>query len=192
VGLGWPGRKRKVHRVGHIERCLVLVACWIVLLAVSAHAQGNATLLFSLDAQPSISLVFKSYPGACSLSNAGTNNVGLYLGWATQPSQGQHGGCGQYTVINGNTYQMSSAFYLEVDISNSASTQYDLRAWVSSPIPGKVSNWLSGTQLGTARPSAPLQTNAYGSSVQTFATQIGKQVAAGMETVTVQFEATAR
>jgi hypothetical protein len=87
---------------------------------------------------------------------------------------------------------MSSAFYLEVDISNSASTQYDLRAWVSSPIPGKVSNWLSGTQLGTALPGTPLQTNAYGSSVQTFATQIGKQVAAGMETVTVQFEATAR
>jgi hypothetical protein len=168
----------------------MLVACLV--LAGRAYAQGNATLSISLQAQSSISLVFNNYPGACSLTNAGTNSVGLYLGWATQPSQGQHGGCGQYTVINGNTYQMSSAFYLEVDVSNSTSTQYDLRAWVSTPIPGKVTYWLSGTQLGAARPSAALQTNAYGSSVQTFATQVAKQVQAGTLTATVQFEATAR
>lgn len=181
-----------MRRVGHIESWMVASVCVLVLFAsVGAHGQ-SVTLSFSAQVQPSISLVFNNYPGACSLSNAGTNNVGLYLGWGTQPAQGQHGGCGQYTVIDGSTYQLSSALYLEVDTSNSPSTQYDLRVWVSSTIPGKVSLWLSGTQLGTTRPAAALQTNAYGSSVQTFATQISKQVPDGMVSPTVQFEATAR
>lgn len=63
----------------------MLVACLIVLPAVSAHAQGNVTLMISLQVQPSINLVFQNNPnvgssGYCALVNAGTNNVQLDFG----------------------------------------------------------------------------------------------------------------
>jgi hypothetical protein len=71
-----------MRRAGHIEGWMVASVCVLVLFAaIGAHGQATMTLTLSAQVQPSISLVFNNYPGACSLSNAGTNNVGLYLGW---------------------------------------------------------------------------------------------------------------
>jgi len=66
-----------MRRAGHIEGWMVASVCVLVMLAaVGAHGQ-TMTLTLSAQVQPSISLVFNNYPGACSLSNAGTKNVGL-------------------------------------------------------------------------------------------------------------------
>jgi hypothetical protein len=174
---------------------IAVVIATFLLGSIPAAAQATGTLSLSLQVQSSISLVFNSYPagpGVCQLTGSGTNNASLYLGWATQPAVGAHGGCGQYTVIDGSTYQMSSPFYLEVDVWNLASSQYDLRAWVSSAVPGKVAFLLNSQTLAGARPPTPIQTNAYGSTTETFAVQVQKQVPAGMVNATVQFEATAK
>jgi len=180
------------NREGWAVACL----CAILLLgSLPAFAQGAGALTVSLHVNSSISLVFNSYPagpGVCPLTGSGTNNAGLNLGWATQPAGGTHGGCGQYTVVNNSTYQMSSPFYLDVEVFNLSSSQYDLRAWVASAPPGQVAFLLNSQTLTPSRTSAPQQTNAYGSTTETFAIQVQKQVPAGTLSGTVEFEATAK
>ena len=131
-----------MHGLGQIERCLMVMAC-LVVLAAGARAQGGqATLSLSLQVQPSISLVFQNNPnvgrsGYCPLSNAGTNNVGLDLGTANS-SGGDSLSCVIWANTGGATYQVSSAFDVVVSKSNSSSPNYTLSASISTPAPSGV------------------------------------------------------
>ncbi|MGA2989349.1 MAG: hypothetical protein ABSD88_02655 [Candidatus Korobacteraceae bacterium] len=174
----------------------VLSACLIVLLmrlSARAQMQGSTSLDISMQMTSSISLVFNSYPGGCPLSNSGTSSVGLNLGWADNFSPG-YSGCGTYSGGNGTTYTVSTPFYLDVEVQNSSSTQYDLRVWMSAPtpIPGKVNFLLNGATLTNTRPAGAQQTNSYGPVMETFGISVQKQVAATALNFTAQFEATAR
>jgi hypothetical protein len=168
-------------------------ACLIVLLvrlSARAQAQGNTNLAIAMDVTSSISLVFNSYPGGCPLSNSGTNSVGLNMGWAD--NVGDYTGCANYSLL-GSTYTVSTPFYLDVEVQNSTSTQYDLRAWMSTANPnGKVTFQLNSMALPYSRPSAAQQTNSYGPVMETFGIQVMKQVPDMVINFTVQFEATAR
>ena len=132
----------------------MLVACLIVLLAASAHTQGNAMLSFALEVTSSISLVFQNNPsvgnaGFCPLVNAGTNDVGLDLGTATFQN-GDSLPCVLFTHTGGGTYQVSSAFDVVVRKSNSSSASYTLSASISSTPPNGVIWMLNSITLGTS------------------------------------------
>jgi hypothetical protein len=185
-----------VHRVGHIERCLVLVACLIVLLAASAHAQGNATLSLSLDVQPSISLVFQNNPnvgssGYCPLVNAGTSNVQLDFGTSWLFSHTSS--CAAFGwVAPLGTYQMSSAFDVVVSKANSSSTNYRLAAKISTAPPANVSWLVSNTALNNTGYTTLDTADSYGQAVtKTLQVQVYFTVPAQALAETITFLATA-
>lgn len=185
-----------MHRVGHIERCLVLVACLIVLLAVSAHAQGNTTLLISMDVQPSINLVFQNNPnvgssGYCALVNSGTNNVQLDFGtsWLFSHSSS----CATFGWVNPlGTYQMSSAFDVVVSKSNSSSANYRLAAMISTAPPANVSWMVNNTTLNNTGYTTLDTADSYSQTVtKTLQVRVSRTVPAQALTETITFLATA-
>ncbi len=157
---------------------------------VGARASARPTNLdVTMQVTPSISLVFNTYPGGCTLANSGTNSVGLNMGWAN--NTGGHGGCATYS-LNGTTYTVSTPFYLNVQVQNSTSTKYALRAWVSSTIPASVSFLLNGATLPAAQPGTAQQTNSYGQIMETFGISVRNAAAAQVVGFTVQFQATSQ
>ena len=185
-----------MHRVGHIERCLLLAACLIVLLAVSAHAQGNTTLSISLDVQPSISLVFQNNPnvgssGYCALVNSGTNNVQLDFGTAWLFSHSSS--CAAFGWVNPlGTYQMSSAFDVVVSKANSSSANYRLAAKISTAPPANVSWLVNSTALNNTGYTTLDTADSYGQTVtKTLQIQVYFTVQAQALAETITFLATA-
>jgi hypothetical protein len=195
--VGRAGKeKRKVHRFGHIERYLVLVACLSVLLAASAHAQAKATLAISLQVQPSINLIFQNNPnvgnsGYCPLVNSGTNNVQLDFGTAWLFSHTST--CAAFGWVNPlGTYQMSSAFDVVVSKANSNSANYRLAAKISTAPPANVSWLVNNTTLNNTGYTTLDTTDNYSQTVtKTLQVQVYFTVPAQALTETITFLATA-
>jgi hypothetical protein len=198
ISVGLVRKKKiKVHRLGHIERCLLLVACLVVLLAVSARAQqGKATLAISLQVQPSISLIFQNNPnvgtsGYCPLTNSGTNNVQLNLGTAWLFSSSSS--CAAFGWVNPlGTYQISSAFDVVVSKSNSSSASYQMAAKISAAPPANVSWLVNNTALNNTGYTTLDTADSYGQTVtKTLQVQVYFTVPAQGLTETITFLATA-
>jgi hypothetical protein len=194
VGLARE-EKIRVHRLGHIAGCLLLVACLIV-LAASAHAQGNATLSISLQVQPTISLIFQNNPnvgnsGYCPLVNSGTNNVQLNLGTAWLFSSSSS--CAAFTWVNPlGTYQISSAFDVVVSKANSSSPNYQLAAKISTAPPANVSWLMNSTALNNTGYTTLDTADSYGQTVtKTLQVQVYFTVPAQGLAETITFLATA-
>ena len=97
--------------------------------------------------------MFNSYTGGCTLANSGTSNVGLNLGWAN--NTGGHSSCASYTC-SGNPctrYTLSTPVGLDVEVTNSTSTQYGLRVWVSTVAQTGVTYLLGTITLAHSRPN---------------------------------------
>ncbi|MBV9669348.1 MAG: hypothetical protein JOZ43_00200 [Acidobacteriales bacterium] len=167
----------------------------LALSASSCRAQATANLNVTMNVQSTISLTFQNLtgapkPGACALTNAGTNNVGLDLGTAffiftTSP-------CATFTFIPGG-FQESSQFAVQVNKTNSSSANYRLQASLSTPPPANVKWLINSDVLGTTPVALTGQAaNAYGAQVtQTLAVQVGFFVPAQTLQETITFVATA-
>ena len=184
-----------MHPFGQIERCLLLAACLVVLLAASAHAQGTS-LQITFQVQPAINLVFQNNPnvgssGYCPLVNSGTNNVQLDLGTAWLFSSSSS--CAAFAWVNPlGTYQISSAFDVVVSKSNSSSANYQLAAKISTAPPANVSWLVNGTALNNSSYTTLDKTDSYGQTVtKTLQVQVYYTVPAQALGETITFLATA-
>jgi hypothetical protein len=184
-----------VQQFGHIESWLMLSAFLLLFLCGSANAQGNATLSISMQAQPSIGLIFQNdanvgNTGYCALGNSGTNSVTLDLGtawWLT------YTGCGAFSRINPfGTYQVASTFDVVVSKSNSSSASYKLAAMLSTTPPANVTWLVNGTALNKTSYTTLDTADSYGTAIgKQLQVQVYWSVAAGALQETIAFLATA-
>lgn len=175
-----------------------LLACGAFLAPppqAAAQAQGSGSLAISLTVQSSISLVFETSAGGCALTNSGTNDVGLYLGYAVFMGGGTYQGCGTLTKLNGARYQVSTPFDVVVTKANSASPNYRLSAWLSTLPPTDVA-WVlnpdtngNGTTLTTTQQY--YTTTNYGRLTQVLAVQVKNPVNSQTLAETINFMAMA-
>ena len=182
---------------GVITRSLAM-ALFISLLCLAASAQNSsAVLTINLTVQSSISLVFDNNPsvgnpGFCPLTNPGTNNVGLDLGSASFPGNFHSSACVNYSHISGAIYQVSSAFDVLVNKSNSSSPNYRLAAQISTPPPQDVT-WLVDNVTLTSTGFTALTTGSNYSQplTKTLQVQVKNNVPAQLLQETITFLATA-
>ena len=160
-------------------------------LSARAQTQGSTTLDITMQLTSSISLVFNSYSGGCPLANSGTSIVGLNLGWAN--NTGGYLSCASYTCTGYpcTRYSLSTPFWLDVEVTNSTSTQYGLRVWVSTAAKTGVTYLLGTKTLTYSRPSTATQTNSYGPLQETLQVRVNNTVQPAVVNFTAQFEATA-
>lgn len=173
---------------------VVLAVCLVVLLTrlpARAQGQGSTSLDVGIELVSSISLVFDTSSGGCPLANSGTNSVGLNLGWAN--NTGGHLSCATYTCTGNpcTRYTLTTPFGLDVEVTNSTSTQYGLRVWISTANITGVTYRLGTHTLPYARPGTATQTNSYGLFQESLQVRVNNTVAARVLSFTVQFEATA-
>lgn len=168
------------------------------LLASSATAQtSSGQLTITMNVQSSITLVFQNNPsvgtvGFCPLTNAGTNNVGLDFGTAAFPGSFHTSTCVNYTHLTGAVYEVSSAFDVVVNKSNSSSPNYRLAAQISTPPPANVTWLLNNVTLTTAGFTALDAADNYATPItKTLQVQVKNTVAAQTLLETVTFLATA-
>jgi hypothetical protein len=180
------------------ERLILVWWCLLGCMALPAHAQNNSgQLTITLTVQSSISLIFQNNPSApangfCSLTNPGSNNVGLDLGTASFPGGSDSLACVAYTHIGSAVYQVSSAFDVVVAKANSSSPNYRLAAEISTAPPANVT-WLVNNVTLTNTAFTQLDAaDGYGAAVtKTLQVQVKNTVPAQALTETITFLATA-
>jgi hypothetical protein len=154
----------------------------------------TAQLLFHGNLMSSMTLVFQNNPAAgatgyCPLTNSGSNFVFLNLGSASYVTPDSLT-CVQY-AISGNTYLVSSAFDVVVQITNSSSPSYQLAAEISANPPGGINWMVNGTNLSTAYTTIQAA-NPYTAAVtQTLTVSVKKNAAAQTLSESINFLATA-
>lgn len=186
----------KVSVGTRFRRVPMYLFCLLALCAAPLHGQATGTLTLEVTVQSSISLVFESAPGGCVLDNSGTNNVGLYLGYAVFTGGGSYTGCGTMAKLSGGRYQVSTPFQVVVNKSNSSSPSYRLSSWLAALPPTDVS-WVlnpdgngNGTVLSTTQQYYETA-NAYGRRTEVLAVQVKNPVPQQMLGATINFMATA-
>lgn len=183
------------------RRVLACAILWVAVLA-SAYAQAgqtsSSTLVVSMQVQSTLSLVFVNNGtgnGYCQISGANTNSAALNFGIASIA------GDNQSCVIFGTsgsgpnqTYTVASNVYLEVTATNTSSTSFSLTGALGTAAPTGV------TWSIASMPSPPLTTTAatitsstsYGTPYDMYlSVTVGKSVAAGSLSNTINFVATA-
>ncbi|HEV7550197.1 MAG TPA: hypothetical protein VGP65_00845 [Candidatus Angelobacter sp.] len=180
------------------KKALLMASGLVCLLATSAGAQtSSGQLTITMNVQSSITLVFQNNPavgstGFCPLTNAGTNNVGLDLGTASFPGNFHSSACVNYTHLTGAVYEVSSAFDVVVNKSNSSSPNYRLAAQISTPPPANVTWLVNNVTLNSVGLTTLDTTDNYGSAVtKTLQVQVKNTVAAQVLAETITFLATA-
>lgn len=165
-------------------------------LAASAQT-SSARVSISLTVQSSITLVFNNNPnvgqvGFCPLTNAGTNNVGLDLGAASFPGSTFNSTCAAYTHLNGSFYQVSSAFDVLVNKSNSSSPSYRLAAQISTAPPAGVVWLINNVTLSNTAFTSLDPADSYAQPVtKTLQVQVRNNVPSQILQETITFLATA-
>ncbi|HZS26780.1 MAG TPA: hypothetical protein VFB76_06090, partial [Candidatus Angelobacter sp.] len=120
---------RGTFNIGGLEG-LLMMGVLMLFCGRAVQAQtSSGQLTITMSVQSSISLVFKDNanvgnPGFCPLTNAGTNNVGLDLGIASHAGNFHSSTCVNYQHISGGSYEISSAFDVVVNKTNSSSPNY--------------------------------------------------------------------
>lgn len=164
---------------------------------VASAQTSSAQLSINLTVQSSITLVFKDNPAApsvgfCNLTNSGTNNVGLDLGSAAFPGNFHSSTCVNYSHIPGSIYQVSSAFDVLVNKSNSSSPSYRLAAQISTVPPPNVTWLINNVTLNTTAFTTLDTADNFGQAVtKTLQVQVRNNVPAQILQETITFLATA-
>lgn len=164
---------------------------------VASAQTSSAQLSINLTVQSSITLVFKDNPAApsvgfCNLTNSGTNNVGLDLGSAAFPGNFHSSTCVNYSHIPGSIYQVSSAFDVLVNKSNSSSPSYRLAAQISTVPPPNVTWLINNVTLNTTAFTMLDTADNFGQAVtKTLQVQVRNNVPAQILQETITFLATA-
>jgi hypothetical protein len=173
----------------------------ILILSTSAaleagSATSSARLTITMTLQSSISLVFQNNPSAgnpgfCSLSNPGTNNVGLDFGIASFAG-GDSLSCVGYAHVGPATYQVSSAFDIVVSEANTSSPNFQLAAQISTASPANVVWLVNGTALTSSGFTTLDAGDSYAAPVtKTLEVQVKNSVPAQVLAESVTFLATA-
>ncbi|HEV7454701.1 MAG TPA: hypothetical protein VGO07_05575, partial [Candidatus Saccharimonadales bacterium] len=119
-------------------------------------------------------------------------NVGLDLGTASFPGSFHSSACVNYTHLTGAVYEVSSAFDVVVNKSNSSSPNYRLAAQISTPPPANVTWLVNNVTLNSVGLTTLDTTDNYGSAVtKTLQVQVKNTVAAQVLAETITFLATA-
>lgn len=164
---------------------------------VASAQTSSAQLSINLTVQSSITLVFKDNPavgsvGFCPLTNPNTNNVGLDLGSAAFPGNFHSSTCVNYSHIPGSIYQVSSAFDVLVNKSNSSSPSYRLAAQISTAPPPNVTWLINNVTLNSTAFTTLDTADNFGQAVtKTLQVQVRNNVPAQVLQETITFLATA-
>ncbi len=177
-------------------RVLLFLCC--TLYSIAGQCQTTTgQLTVSMTVQSSINLIFQNNPsvgtnGFCSLTNSGTNNVGLDLGTASFTPATDSLACVAYSHINANTYQVSSSFDVVVTKANTSSPNYRLAAEISTVPPANVVWLVNNTALtNTAFTQLDASDNYSQAITKTLQVQVRNTVPAQSLLETVTFLATA-
>lgn len=166
----------------------LFLAAALAMPVLSAAQSASGTLAVSATVQSSISMVFNSNASGVTLGGAGTNaatlNFGNISAYGTPPANVTE-------IVGGSSFTVSTPFNVLVNMANSSSANYTLKAQLNTA--DAVNTWaLNSTTITNASQATLTTSGAYGSgTAYTLALTVPFSSSASSISNTINFAATA-